>query len=296
MMTGHLSAVAASKLELSDRERIRFIKSARWISYPEAEAILEQLEDLLDHPQQDRMPNMLLVGATNAGKTALIKRFLSLHPAKPNLEGDAAEVPVGYVQTPPGATDDDLYQAIQRTLFHSTPRAQSRPERRNGAIDVMRDVGMRILLIDEVQHMLSATHTKQALFLNALKFISNDLRISIVAAGPQEAVRAIHTDPHLANRFKPVVFPKWTLTEAFARLLVSFETVLPLRKPSNLGGKAMAKEVLRLSEGTIGEVSDLLNAAAIYAIKNKTEEITLDALKLCGFVQPSLRRQKASTL
>lgn len=57
-------------MELSDSERIDFIRSARWIGYNRAKEIFVQLEDLLTFPKRPRMPNLLIVGESNNGKTA----------------------------------------------------------------------------------------------------------------------------------------------------------------------------------------------------------------------------------
>lgn len=71
----HLSPKAEEQLKYSDIERIEYIRSPRWIGYPQAQQVLVKLEDLLSFPKQNRMPNMLLVGDTNNGKTMLIKHF-----------------------------------------------------------------------------------------------------------------------------------------------------------------------------------------------------------------------------
>ena len=70
--------------ELLDRpieERIAYIQMDSWIPYSQANRILQQLEDLLNHPRCDRMPNLAISAQTNNGKTRLLKHFLSLHPA-----------------------------------------------------------------------------------------------------------------------------------------------------------------------------------------------------------------------
>ena len=72
----HLSPKAAEQLNLDELERIEYIRSSRWIGYPQAQQILTKLEDLLVFPKQNRMPNMLLVGDTNNGKTMLVSHFL----------------------------------------------------------------------------------------------------------------------------------------------------------------------------------------------------------------------------
>jgi hypothetical protein len=45
-------------------------------------------------------------------------------------------------------------------------------------------------------------------------------------------------------------------------LLMSFEQVLPLRNPSNLAGRELATALFAMSEGTIGELNNLLCVAS----------------------------------
>ena len=58
----------------------------------------------------------------------------------------------------------------------------------------------------------------------------------------------------------------------------------------------MATKLLYLSGGTIGELAQLLNKAAIWALKNNKEKIDLEVLEKCGFVRPSDRKAMASKL
>jgi hypothetical protein len=111
--------------------------------------------------------------------------------------------------------------------------------------------------------------------------------------GTQDAFNAIQTDPQLANRFEPPVLQRWTMGEDYLRLLASFEMLLPLEHRSELLEPAMAIKILSLSEGTIGEISALLSRAAIAAIGNGTERITISAPERCGYVAPSERRRAA---
>jgi hypothetical protein len=75
--------------------------------------------------------------------------------------------------------------------------------------------------------------------------------------------------------------------EDYLRLLASFEKLLALEHRSDLLDPAMAIKVLSLSEGTIGEISALLCRAAIAAIENGTERITIASLERCGYIAPS---------
>jgi hypothetical protein len=48
-----------------------------------------------------------------------------------------------------------------------------------------------MLLMDEIQHLLSCGLRDQRAALNAIKFLANKLRISIVAAGTHEALHVM---------------------------------------------------------------------------------------------------------
>ncbi|MFG0232931.1 TniB family NTP-binding protein [Achromobacter sp. 413638] len=292
----HLSDTAISKLELSDQERIQHIKKPRWIGYTRAKELLGKLEDLLAHPVQPRMPNMLIVGETNNGKTMLVEKFREKHPASENLTGEAVKIPVLYIQAPPGPDERGIYNAILTRLFEDNPRSESTDAKRDRVVAILRRVSLGLVMIDEIHHLMAGAYVKQRNCLNVLKYIGNELRVPIVGIGTAEAVRAIQTDPQLANRFTPEVLPKWTRNAEFARLMSSFERVLPLRESSHLSTPPLADRILDMSSGTIGEMSTLLNMAAIHAIKVGEERITVSMLENCGYVPPTQRKQVAATL
>jgi hypothetical protein len=78
----------------------------------------------------------------------------------------------------------------------------------------------------------------------------------------------------------------------YLRLLASFEKALPLSVPSGLIRDSLAKQILIMSEGIIGEISSVLSRAAIAAIVNKQEHITLKTLKSISWDQPSERKRQ----
>ena len=64
---------------------MRRIRTDRWVSYARAELALASMEDLLSFPKRTRMPNLLLVGPTNNGKTMIVEKF------PPRTSGNAGE-------------------------------------------------------------------------------------------------------------------------------------------------------------------------------------------------------------
>jgi len=292
----HLHATAREVLDLSAAERIDYIRRPRWIGYTRAKQLLDKLDDLLTHPKTHRMPNLLIVGNTHAGKTMLANRFVQLHPADDNPEGEAAIVPVLAIQSPPGPDEGRFYNAILEALFAPYNPRERVAQKQIQVLRILKGIGVRMLIIDEIHNVLTGPVNKQRQFLNVLKYLGNDLQIPLVGLGTKEALRAIQADPQLANRFEPAALPRWQLNQEFQMLLASFEQVLPLRKASCLADEQMARKLLALSEGSLGELSVLLTSAAVYAVRSGTECINEKVLAAIDWAPPSERRRRAERL
>lgn len=286
----HLSEKAARLLDLDDELRIEKIRARRWIPYPAANDILNDLEDLLAYPPTHRMPNLLIIGNTNNGKTMLIEHFRKKHPAKDDYMENTVSIPVVAIQAPPTPDESRLYSAILTQLFAPFRQNDRVDKKAAQAIHLLKSVDTKLLIIDEIHSILAGSVAKQRAFLNALRHLGNDLRIPIIAVGTQEAHRAIRTDAQLANRFTPVELPLWELDQAYLRLLSSFEVMLPLKHPSGLAQPAMAQKIKELSEGLLGEISTILVNASVEAVRNGSEIITLELLSKIRFVPPRKRR------
>jgi len=272
------------------------MRRPRWIGYTRAKQLLAKLDDLLTHPKTHRMPNLLIVGDTNAGKTMLANRFVQLHPADDNPDGDAAIVPVLAIQAPPGPDEGRFYNAILEALFAPYNPRERVAQKQVQVLRILKGVGLRMLIIDEVHNVLTGPVTKQRQFLNVLKYLGNDLQIPLVGLGTKEALRAVQADPQLANRFEPAALPRWQLNQELQMLLASFERALPLREPSRLADEQLARKLLVLSEGSLGELSSLLTAAAVYAVQSGAERIDEQVLAAIAWVPPSERRRQAERL
>ncbi len=292
----HLKAAACAALDLPAAERIERMRRPRWIGYTRAKQLLDKLDDLLTHPKTHRMPNLLIVGDTNAGKTMLANRFVQVHPADDNPDGEAAIVPVLAVQAPPGPDENRFYNTILEALFAPYNPRERVAQKQVQVLRILKHIGVRMLIIDEVHNVLTGPVTKQRQFLNVLKFLGNDLQIPLVGLGTKEALRAIQADPQLANRFEPAALPRWRLNQEFQMLLASFERALPLRNPSRLADAQMARKLLALSEGSLGELSVLLTSAAVYAVQSGAERIDEKVLAAIDWIPPSERRRRAERL
>lgn len=292
----HLNENARAAVALPDKERFHYIQNPRWIGYTRAQQILQMLEDLLDHPRTHRMPNLLIVGRTNNGKTMVLKRFLNRHEPHDSPTTGRVVIPVLSLQLPPVPDETRLYNAILTSLFAPFKEKDHVSRKERQVIDLLRRLEVKMLVLDELNNLTASHLDKQRQFLNVLKYLGNELQIPIVAAGTKDSFRVLQTDPQLSNRFEPVPLPKWEISEEYLKLLASFERMLPLRQPSTLYETGMAAKILAMSEGSIGEVARLLGKAAIFAIQKKVERIDRKVLDSLNWVPPSERRRKADSI
>lgn len=292
----HLNKSTQIIASMNGDVRIEKVLAEKWIGYTRATKILSKLEALLHHPRTHRMPNLLLLGPTNNGKTLLLSKFFERHKPAVTPSDTHLSVPVIYLQMPPKPDERKFYNAILETLKAPQKDNDRIEKKHHQVLCILKKVETRMLIIDELHHILAGKYESQRAFLNLLKYLSNELRLVIVGAGIKDAYHAINTDPQLANRFEPALLPKWKWDEEYLRLLKSFEALLPLRRPSNLDREDIAIKILSLSEGIIGEMASILRKSAITAIETKAECITKKLLDRIDYISPSDRRRQFESL
>lgn len=291
----HLHASTRSIIEESAESRIRRVRTDRWITYARAEIALAAMEDLLTFPKRTRMPNVLLIGPTNNGKTMIVEKFRRAHPpfAASTTPDGAASIPVLKVQMPPGPDEPRFFGAILQELGFPHLLSERLAARQEAALRTLRQTNVRVLIIDEVHNVLSGSRLQQRRLLNLLRWLGNELQIPLVAVGTAEALHAMQSDDQLANRFEPIGLPPWRHGEEYQQLLSTLEAVLPLRQPSDLATPALADKILSAAEGILGEVISIVTRAAVRAINAGSECITTKLIEETRFTSPSQRRRVA---
>lgn len=289
----HLQSKTASMVERSQDARIKWMRERRWFGYPRAQEIIDELEELLVYPRVDRMPSLSIIGRTNNGKSSICREFCLRHPVEENPEGEYVIVPVLYVECPGIPSEGGLYTEILRALYErSIPGSVEAKKSR--VITVMRSIQVKVLIIDELHNLAVVGSIKQHQILTSLKYLSNTLKISIVACGDTRLPRIMRIDEQIENRFRTAVIPKWKCDKAFRQLLMTFERTLPLREASNLHDRELATMLYAKCEGTIGELAELLKQLAQQAIMSGVEKITAQAIVDCKYVSPSDRKNSLS--
>ena len=288
MDLSHLNQKFHHVVGLSNDERIRFLYEPRWIGYSLADDILGVMRKLLDMPTRPRMLNLLIVGEPNNGKTTIVRRFVSRYgEAWVDEDEMVPHIPVVVAEAPPKPDEKGLYISILERFSTPYRATDPAPKLRYQLIHLMRSCHVRMLVIDEMHSLLTGPAAKQREVMNALKLLCNELCIPVVGVGIQEAVRVLHTDPQHASRFDVIQLKRWELDKAFVSLLSSFERILPLRYPSGLGQKTLAKCLYAISGGNLGDLHRVLIECATEAIRSGKERIDLDIVEKHAWVRPT---------
>lgn len=271
-------------------QRISKLRSDYWIEYTRAQEALYRMEELLNHPQKIRMPNMLLISPTNNGKSMIVEKFRRKHLAYTSENQDHEVIPVLTVQMPSNPSVRRFYSTMPDALgapitYSTTAQYESI------AVKLMKVTEVKILIVDELHNLLAGNNNVQREFLNVLRFIGNTMKIPIVGVGIKDAYLAIRSDDQLENRFESFILPLWKNDNEFSKLLKSITMVLPLQKPSSLLDPGVRSIILSRSEGIIGEIITLITRAACEAIISGQEFIDRSTLEKTKYNSPSERRK-----
>lgn len=269
----HLTSNAAALLAETDAQRIRAIRSRRWLVYPRAKQVLERLNQLLDHPRGTRMPSLAIYGDSGMGKTMIMKRFRDQHPPSFSSLTGKLKTPVLAMEMTSRPGERRFYSELLTLLgAPQRPRADI-AQMEQAAMRIMEAIGVQVLVIDEVHNILAGTYREQRIVLNTLRFLSNRLQISLVCFGVNDAREAIGGDVQLARRFEQFTLSRWAANEQFEILISLILRNTPLRQPSVLTAKSL-RRMLQISEGITANLFHILNTLAIEAIESGQERIT----------------------
>jgi hypothetical protein len=161
----------AAILDCSPDERIRHLRSGRWIGYGTAKVILNRLQELFDFPKTHRMPNLLIVGETNNGKTAIANRFHQLHEPINSPDSEATYLPVLIIQAPP-VPDERRFMAALLDKLAIPHKTNERADRMMfQALELFPKLRTKMLIVDEIHAILAGPLPKQRAFLNVIKYL-----------------------------------------------------------------------------------------------------------------------------
>lgn len=276
---GHLRPAARRHALEDDDTRIRRIRSDRFVPFNRAVEALALFEELLTYPKRTCMPNCLVHADAGMGKTMLAEKFRRDHPAGFDEATGVTTSPVLYVQMPPTPDEGRFYAKLLAAVGAPIDPRATLARKEALVLSLLPKLRPGVLMIDEVQHLLSGSYRQQRQALNLVKFLGNELRVPIVALGTQDALQAIRTDAQVESRFWTFELPRWREDQPFRSLLATVASALPLRRPSELHEPACVRLLLGHTGGVTRDVFRVVVRAAATAIHSGAERIDAGLLE-----------------
>ena len=269
----HLTPTAAELLASSDRDRIAAIRQDRWVTYPRARFALEVLETLLARPRTTRMPSIAIYADSGMGKTMLMERFKRAHPAVYDPAERRMVMPVLALQMASHATERRFYGQMLTAVGVPFPARATILDLEIQVLRSLKRMDVKLLMVDEVHNILAGSAKEQRILLNTLRYLSNELKISLVCLGISEAREAIGGDIQLARRFEELLLDRWQGDEEFQELIVAILQYLPLKLASQISARAL-RQVLQVTDGITARIFAMLNDLAVESITSGAECIS----------------------
>jgi hypothetical protein len=282
----HLTDATAQLLELPVRERVRSVLVDRFVYHEQVTDLIKHCEFMMYRPRGIRPTGILAFGTSNSGKTALaaaLDRRCKVRRATPE---HPASKPIAYFSMSGAQEAKEIFMRFLNSLDAPPMPSMTGTQRRVTALKLAQEADLRLLIIDEIQDVLSSTPRQQALALVAIKDIMNSLKIPVLALGTDNARNALEADQHLKGRFQFRGLPSWRCDDYLRHFLEAYESTLPLKKRSKLGALLMMKVIVKESEGVLGLIVERLQRAAALAIEGGQEQITAELFERARFEVP----------
>ena len=90
------------------------------------------------------MPNLLIVGDTNNGKSMIASRFHAAHPQRTGSSEDSMILPILAIQAPPVPDESRLYNAILEKLNEPYRPTESIDSRQFQAVRILSHIETRM--------------------------------------------------------------------------------------------------------------------------------------------------------
>lgn len=277
----------ASLLDAPNDIRAKAIIEDRQILYPALQEVMNEAEWMVYEPRQTRARGLIVCADRGNGKTSLAKLVHQRYG-----DYDRSDAPCVLKISMSGTRDArSVYGRIMEELGSPARISHRLSDRELLVQRLLRDADCRLLVLDEVQDILQGSEREQLRALEGIKLLMNELSIHILAFGTDRAGQGFRSDPHLAARFTEFAMPSWKPDAVLANFLVTYERLLPLRKPSNLGSLDKVSALAKVGKGVLGNIVARIKNAALAAIADGSECITAELI-MASAGRPSARLLK----
>ena len=294
----HLDPKTQAWLELPDLERANRMLIDRFITHERLQPIMDHIDFLRFSPPKSRASGLVVSGLPGSGKTMIARAIERRYPPIAAEGSKAASLPVLTIEMTGAREARALYDRILTELGVPDPKRYVGSDRERMVLKLCRAANLRLLVVDEIQDILTSTARQQRIALDTIKFLMNQLSIPVLVLGTAQAPDAMQVDEHLNARFTYRSLPVWKQDAYLVNFLDALERVLPLKQASQLSSLPITTTLIRLSEGVLDPMMRLITYAAAHAVESGAEQITPQLLERARVEMPTaaarLARERAN--
>ncbi len=249
-----------------------------WIDFEEARNAVETIVDVAHDDPEERPTCIVLTGQSGMGKTSILReaqRRLAEAFPEPADWGEARYQPVLRTVIPSSPTSLKINLALLwkqgwpiRTNTHKTADLK--------VVDLLAEQGTRLVAIDNVHVILTASGVARRDTLDAFRFLMSAGNVPLVVAGLDVARQIFADDVELAYRLIILKLPLWEPGEPAQRLIRALARGMGMEEPDHLAEPAFAERIWRTSGGVTGNFKRILHWSGKVARRHDRRFVTQD--------------------
>ncbi|MFB2554055.1 TniB family NTP-binding protein [Ensifer soli] len=227
-----------------------------------------------------------VIGAPRTGKSFIAQYYTSLHPPVFKQNG-GWKVPVAYIEA---RSDWDRKEFAKQIYWQTKATALPRltiASMNSTVTSRLRDMGVRLLIIDDAQFLFDTTYAKAHTHKSMLHHIANAMQCNILLVGTEEVENAIYAEDRLRGRGdfpSPDVLVGFDPKDPdgridFREFLAEIEKRLPFQAVSDLNRRDWIDDFFEACGGSRGRAMNYIVAAAYAAITDRSPCIQLHHLQ-----------------
>ncbi|WAH61443.1 TniB family NTP-binding protein [Pseudomonas silvicola] len=286
----HISQSRRHLATLDDNSRFQVILKDCWVNHSEVNSVRSVIRAVYEMPPTTQAQCVVVSGVSGMGKTSLFNKVASDFDLLRKRHHDPRSY-ISFTLAPDPSLKgfEESMGAALGVPFGSI---------RNGLIPkpfvrMARLRSIKAVMIDEIHDLLNANKVEQRKVLTFFRSMTGPpLSLSLIAFGTQDAKFALASDDQLDRRFEKYELNRWKEDEAFRSFLAAYESLLPLKKPSELWRQEKVRYLLNATLGITDGIVKRIKRGAIWAIMDQKEQIDMECLAKAAFIPPYVDYKK----